>query len=307
MEILLETEGDIIKHSFFCKVLKGTKEVIIKNARKSKYSKGWQDYSPFESSDGKVWTRTKPGKYNGEEFLFKINDNSTYICWYPPYRIDKIKEIGTDFINSEENIMFIGDNNKPKIVLLSGQHPGESMGLYFIEGVLNALNENKNILNNYSFIIFPTINLEGLKANNHRLTPQGIDLNRMWKRNCVELKNIKEILKNINNIYAVIDVHGDEVSKRDYIIYNHKFKGSFLEKVIIDNSFIPIKKENDLKKFIKNIIRHKKIIFERNNTARDFMEEHGLMSITMEISAFNNIPERCVQMGYKFASTFERC
>lgn len=88
MLINLEKESSIIKHGFFCKLDENINNIVITNAYQSNYSKGWIDYAPFESEDGKKWTRTKPGSYNGKEFSFNVCKNSQYISWFPPYNIN---------------------------------------------------------------------------------------------------------------------------------------------------------------------------------------------------------------------------
>jgi len=305
MEILLEKESNITKHGFFCKIQNGTDYIIIKNAYQSNYAKGWKDYAPFQSIDGITWERTLPGSFNGKEFSFFIKKDANYVCWFPPYQINKIQEMNSFCNKHNENMIVIGNLNHPKIILLSGQHPGESMGLYFIEGVINTINEG-TILDKFSFIIFPTINLEGIKAKNHRLTPKGIDLNRSWNKNCPELNPIKDEIKKLNNIYAIIDIHGDEVSQKDYIIYNKYFKNTKLSKAIQENKFEILKKQCFIKKFIKNLIRNKKIITLQGKTARDFFEKKGITSVTMELSAKNNTPETCINKGRKLIQSLDR-
>lgn len=300
MDILLDKESRTTRHSFFCRLQNNVDCVVIKNAAQSPYAHGWAGYAPFESADGVCWQRTKSGHYHGTEFSFDVSKNAHFVCWFPPYPLDKIKKLAAPSSQSHQNMIVFGNLNLPKIVLLSGQHPAESMGLYFVEGVIKAIHENPDILKQFSFVIFPAVNLAGIMAHNHRLTPDGVDLNRSWNKNCKELENIKKEIKKLNNIYAVIDVHGDEVSKKDYVIYHKSLDKTFLFDVLKANNFELLPKQSYLKKLIKNIIRHKKIVLNNNATARDYFEKQGKTAITMELSAHHNTPQTCINKGHDF-------
>lgn len=180
------------------------------------------------------------------------------------------------------------------------------MGLYFVEGLLSSIKAHKNILNDFSFVLFPTINRAGIENNNHRLTPTGIDLNRQWNRNCPEINNIKQEIHKLNNIYAIIDIHGDEVSKKDYIIYNKNFENIKLKKIVSDEKFELLKKQCFLKKFLKTLVRSKKIIKAQGCTARDYFENAGLTALTIELSAHSNTPQTCFEKGYNIIKKMER-
>ncbi len=297
MEIFLEKEGNINKHGFFCEIKSHTEQIIIKNASDSRYAKGWNNYAPFESTDGKNWHRTKPGSYNGKEFIFEINKNSKYACWFPNYPQNKMDKISKLCLNSEENMFIIGNLALPKIVLLSAQHPGETMGLYFLEGIIKAIHQENDILNHFCFVVFPTVNLSGIKAHNHRLTPDGIDLNRAWQTDCPELAHIKQEIAALKNIYALVDIHGDEVSKTDYVIFNKNFTHTLLATGLQSNNFKLLKQQSRFKKFLKNLIRNKKWIIDKRNTARDYFENQGIRAITLELSAHQNTPESCIKKG----------
>lgn len=306
MIITLEKEANITKHGFFCKLSQNTKEIIIQNAFQSDNARGWADYAPFASSDGKNWIRLNPGKYTGKEFIFKVQPETKYVCWFPPYNLSKINDFMKRFSSINENVFAVGNPTNKKIVLLAGQHPGETMGLFFIEGAINAINNCPNILNDFSFVIFPTINRKGIENQNHRLTPDGIDLNRQWNKNHPILEQIKTDINKLDNIYAIIDIHGDEVSKKDYVIYNSNLKNSIIENSLKKNNFILIKKQNYLKKLIKNLIRNRKFILPQGDTARDFFEKKGKIAITIELSAHSNTPQSCIEKGYSFIKQFQR-
>ena len=301
MKIILEKEQKTTKHSFFCKLKEGTKKVEIMNAADSPYKKGWIDYAPFESVDGKTWKRLKPGYYDGKTFSFSVSRNAKYACWFPNYDIEKMQKFCTLFQELGKNAFFLGNEEKPTIVLMAGQHPAETMGLYFLEGILRTVSSDKAFLDNFSLLVFPYVNKRGMQNGNHRLTPSGIDLNRDWANpNNPLLNSIKEQISRFTNIYAIIDIHGDEVSQKDYVIYNRYFRNTPLAECCAKQGFLLLKKQSTFKKFLKALIRQRKIVLPSGQTARDCFEKQHIPSITIELSAKSNTPESCIQKGMNF-------
>lgn len=298
MIIKLDQEAEVVKHGFFCVLAENETEATVINAYQSPNAKGWAEYAPFVSRDGQNWERIKPGKYDGKEFCFDVDPQAKFVCWYPPLKMQKIEEMGTAFKNVKGGGFFMGDPQKPTIVFLSGQHPGETMGPFFIEGVVEAVKQMPQIYEEFSFLVFPLLNLEGAKNMNYRFTPQGKDLNRSWGDEQPELKAIKEAIGSLKAVYAVVDVHGDEVSAKDYVIYDRSLskKKDFKENLSAD--FVLLKRQNKFKKFIKNLVRKRKIIFERGKTARDYYAEKGFCAVTIELSAHRNTPEDCYAKAY---------
>ena len=301
MKITLEKEYNTTKHSFFCKLEPGTKKVEVVNACDSPYKKGWLNYAPFESLDGKTWKRVKPGNYDGKSFSFSVSEKAKYACWFPHYDITKIREFCSLFQKMEDNSFFLGDEKKPTLVLMAGQHPGESMGLYFLEGILKTVATDKSFLDHFSLLVFPYVNKKGIEKKNHRLTPDGVDLNRDWANpNNPLLSAIKKRIGHFENICAIVDIHGDEVSGKDYVIYNKYFEDTPLSECCKKQGFLLLKKQSALKKFLKALIRQRKIVLPSGETARDYFEKRHIPSINIELSAKNNTPEICIQKGMQF-------
>ena len=302
MDIFLNKEHGRIKHSFLYQVKSGTKKTInIVNAGHSPYSKGWTCYAPFESVDQKHWTRLKPGRFDGRSFVFEISDQAKYVCWFPPYNIQQMMKICASFQKAGNDAFFMGNTKNPTLIFLAGQHPAETMGLYFLEGILKAARSNKNFFKHLSILVFPYINKQGMQHQNHRLTPNGTDLNRDWKNPCNPILNsVKKAIQPFSNILAVIDIHGDEVSSKDYVIYNKNFKGTNLEKCCREQEFLLLKKQNFWKKCIKALIQQKRIPTLFGKTARDYFEKKDIPAITIELSASKNTPESCLQKGKSF-------
>lgn len=100
---------------------------------------------------------------------------------------------------------------KPKKLIVSRQHPGESVASSFSAGILKFLQDNKP---KSEFIIVPAMALRGLRNGEYR-TNGGFDLNRSWMEDVEEIRHVKKVIETYG-IEEVLDVHGDEVSKIDY-------------------------------------------------------------------------------------------
>lgn len=312
--ITLEKEKHLYRHSFYFKIKEKHHpylKILVKNANQSDYAEGWKHYKPFISEDGQCWVRSKAASYDENGFSFSITESTQYVAWYPPYTTKCLQAYLSDsffkekmfcFKQSELPYLLIGDSNKPCWVILARQHPGESASSYFMEGLLNHIKKHQiSILDRFSFFIVPILNVAGVKQGNHRLTPGGIDLNRSWtNKSCVELEEIKEKIAALQNVFMVLDVHGDEVSKKSYITYP-KLSASQLDnlKNFFDETYFLFLPEHAFwRRFAKQLIRKRKLRFpKKRKTALNYFNKKGYLALTLELSAHNLSPEDCRSAG----------
>lgn len=108
--------------------------------------------------------------------------------------------------------------HKKVIALLARQHPGETSSSFLMESIIYALvkaetNFSKWLLANYTFAIFPMVNVDGVIYGNFRCDLSGMDLNRLWKNPSSILHphicKIKEEIKQLRGrIECCFDLHG---------------------------------------------------------------------------------------------------
>ncbi len=298
LDIELKAEGKYVSHSFLDECPEIPAQIDIINAGKSQYSKGWDNYAPFESADGENWKRTKPGTFDGNKFSFI--SNSKFISWYPPYPVENLKKLSADTgIDIEFNnipVIKIGNKKGQNILMLARQNPGESISSYFLDSFIRELVKDQKLLDDYYWIIYPIVNVSGLNLGNHRLNCNNIYLNRKWNSNISPISEIKKL-----NPSLVLDIHGDEVSKINTII-THKRK--FFEPIAQDSDFVVIESVSGLKRFVKSVLRSKKININFGKTAEKYFNDKNIPSATIELSAHKNNLEDCQRLGKKFIKSF---
>lgn len=304
------TEGvtdSYIKHAFSIAFKTGLDEdttIEISNAGLSPYAQGWTNYQPFVSDDGKHYYRIV-GALDGISFTFVMPKGSQYACWFPPYKLQDLRSFCATKkkklrYHNKMPYISIGDKTKPCIVFIARQHPGESMSSFFLEGMLSSLFGMDIGSCKYSLLIIPLANIGGVEEDNYRLTPDGVDLNRSWDKNHPYITNIKQLLCTVSKIAAVIDLHGDEISQRNYAISSKKNSPIF-QKLFPDVLFLP--QQSWLRRFAKNLIRHHKLIslFD-GKTCQIYFASQNIPAITVEFSAYSTDPKILKDLGMKAAS-----
>lgn len=187
----------------------------------------------------------------------------------------------------------MGNKDKQAIVIIARQHPGETLSSFFLEGMINGILNNRELLKDYMFIVFPFVNVLGIKNGNHRYYNE-IDYNRSWKKN--EPKEIEYIKRTIckYNIKDFIDIHNDEVTNFSYVRTNKSINEMPNIKVLKDMS--------KTKRFIRALIKEKKIIDLFNYTARKFaIKKYKCRGILIELSMLKEDCDSAYNKGKMFA------
>ena len=312
--IRLKKESTTVSHSFTKEVSEQTTCVVVENASDSFYAKGWFNYKPFSSKDGINWERTDTGIFDGKSFSFNVNKADRFISWYVPYAKENfdnlLSKVNLDIIGAEIGstkaglpYISIGDTSKDCLVLMARQHPGETMSSFFLDGVIKYLSSlNKESFKKKSFLIIPFVNLEGVENSTHRYDCLGVDYNRSRNKSHLVIEQVLALIKSVN-CSMVLDIHGDEVSKNNYIMYEGKLSDnakSYLS-AFAKCDFLVLKAQSFFKRFVKNIIRNKKIIFPKGkSSARQYLTSLNINSLTIEISAHKSDHLESERLGYDF-------
>jgi predicted deacylase len=116
---------------------------------------------------------------------------------------------------------------RPVIVVAARIHPGETNGSFAIEGLMNFLFSNHRkasmLRTEFSFLIIPMINVDGVICGLYRPNLFGDDLNRIWEKpdsqNHPEVRSILHMLTNLfrnRPIAFCIDFHGHSAAYNSF-------------------------------------------------------------------------------------------
>ena len=199
------------------------------------YDDDWKGFNVCYSYDNIHWKRTKTSiktKKNKANisWKFKSNNDSVWFAYYPPYSFEKVKQtykgyktIGRSEKNRPILMKKIG-TGKTKVWIISGQHPGETVNMWVLEGFLERLSQKKSLLNKCTFFIVPCLNPDGKAMGHWYLNAKGVNLNRDWGPfKSKETQSIRrQFLK--HGFDLVIDLHGDEGANRHFLAHSPKKK-----------------------------------------------------------------------------------
>ena len=217
---------------FYFKV-SNIKSTTVFNINKIRnYDNDWHGFTVCYSYDNKNWKRLMNTKVNikKKSLTWKINPKKSTIwfAYYPPYPFSKSKKLLPNmktigYTRDKNPILMKKIGNGPKRVwLISGQHPGETINSWMLEGFVKRLLERKSrAIKKYTFFIIPNANPDGNIKGYWYVTSKGINLNRDWLHTMSpEVKAIKKQLDKYG-YDLVFDLHGDEGCKNHFLVRNY--------------------------------------------------------------------------------------
>ncbi|KAM3147684.1 hypothetical protein pb186bvf_000012 [Paramecium bursaria] len=134
---------------------------------------------------------------------------------YHPYF--KAKILCKTFLGNNLDIITITQPSKEiktGIVFMARQHPGETVGSFVLEGIIEYLlsEEAYELRKKYVFKIVPIVNVDGVIHGNQRCNVQGYDMNRKWNQDddniIKELRNYFQEFNSQYKIKLILDLHG---------------------------------------------------------------------------------------------------
>jgi murein tripeptide amidase MpaA len=205
------------------------------NASESSYNRAWTGYNAAASYDQKTWFRV-PSSFDGKALNFSLSPEQPQIwfAYFEPYSRERhdwlidqaLNKAGTELLATGKSVegrdiplLRKGDGaeGKRKIWIIAQQHPGEHMAEWFMEGVIQRLQENdpqlQALLASADLYLVPHMNPDGSYHGHLRTNAQGKDLNRAWQDSTPELSPEVFFVKEQMEKYGVdmfLDVHGDE-------------------------------------------------------------------------------------------------
>lgn len=207
----------------------------LTNASESSYNRAWTGYNAAASYDQKTWFRV-PSTFDGKALNFNLTpaESQIWFAYFEPYSRERhdwlIKQAlevpGVECLATGKSVegrdiplLRKGDGaaGKRNIWIIAQQHPGEHMAEWFMEGVIERLQQHDaelaGLLEHADLYLVPHMNPDGSFHGHLRTNAQGKDLNRAWQDCTLELSPEVFFVREQMEKYGVdmfLDVHGDE-------------------------------------------------------------------------------------------------
>ena len=208
----------------------------LDNAGQSSYNKAWSGYRAVASYDHINWFRVPTDFIDGKlQFSLEPTQPQAWFAYFEPYsreRHDTLIEramttagmellaVGKSIEGRDIQLLRKGDGaeGKLKLWLIAQQHPGEHMAEWFMEGVIERLEQTQDtemqqLLAVADLYLVPNMNPDGAFHGHLRTNAMGKDLNRAWQDSSAELSPEVFFAQAQMTKYGVdlfLDIHGDE-------------------------------------------------------------------------------------------------
>lgn len=212
----------------------------IKNAHGASYLGGWKDYRAVASYDQETWFRVET---SFDDRVLSIrhtpDQDSVYYAYFAPYPTSRyrsfINKVSASSLLSHEIIgktldgqnidYFTTGEGALQYWVIARQHPGETMGSWWMEGFLDRLTDENNAIaktlrEKATLHVIPCMNLDGAQRGHLRTNAAGKDLNRAWRNTTTEESPevflVRERMRE-TGVDFFLDVHGDEAIANNFL------------------------------------------------------------------------------------------
>ncbi|AHG40822.1 hypothetical protein N018_11420 [Pseudomonas syringae CC1557] len=208
----------------------------LSNASESTFNSAWSGYNAVASYDHQNWFRV-PSSFDGKALNFSLSPEQPHVwfAYFEPYSRERhdwligqaqekadaqLLATGKSVEGRDIQLLRKGDGaeGKRKIWIIAQQHPGEHMAEWFMEGVIERLQQQDDaalqaLLSRADLYLVPNMNPDGAFHGHLRTNANGKDLNRAWQDSTPEQTPEVFFVKQQMEKYGVdmfLDVHGDE-------------------------------------------------------------------------------------------------
>ena len=206
------------------------------NAGSCTYVEGWHGYRVVASYDRRRWFRVDTA-FDGTEMVVTHTPerDSVYYAYFEPYsserhldllgRVDgapraRVSRLGGSVEGRDIDLVTVGEAavGRVPVWVIARQHPGETMAEWFVEGMLDRLQDGDDpvarvLLERAVFYVVPNMNPDGSARGNLRTNAAGANLNREWLEPSAERSPEVLCVRNAmhaTGVAAFLDIHGDE-------------------------------------------------------------------------------------------------
>ncbi len=211
--------------------------MVFENAAAAAYPEGWPGYRCVASYDRQNWFRIATTRYEGGELIVEHTPerDGIYYAYFEPYsherhldllgRVEqspfaRVRNLGSTVEGRDLDVIQCGRRSpgRAPVWIIARQHPGETMGEWFIEGLLERLLDPadavaRKVREHGMFYIVPNMNPDGAVLGNLRTNAAGCNLNREWRDpdpdTSPEVWLVRDEMER-SGCTLFLDIHGDE-------------------------------------------------------------------------------------------------
>ena len=214
--------------------------IALEGLGDSSYPAGWQEYRPCVSTDGETWARV-PATYEQGTLRFEADapHGVLYVAYFAPYGAARAQRftatcaaaplathapLGLSAQGQPIERITVGAGERT-LWVIARQHPGETMGSWWMEGFLPKLLDEGDaeaaaLREAATLHVVPMMNPDGVAAGNLRTNGVGTDLNRAWAEPSAEgspeVLAVRRAMEE-TGCDLFLDVHGDEAIANNFI------------------------------------------------------------------------------------------
>ncbi|MFP6849035.1 MAG: M14-type cytosolic carboxypeptidase [Pseudomonas sp.] len=206
------------------------------NAGQSSYPHAWSGYHAVASYDQRTWFRV-PSRFEEGALNFDVEPLHAQIwfAYFEPYSRERHAQLikdaqrlagaelfacGTSLEGRAIELLRISRTSQAqrKIWLIAQQHPGEHMAEWFMQGLIERLQnpddaELNALLEKADLYLVPNMNPDGAFRGHLRTNFAGRDLNRAWQSaseaETPEVYFVQQQMRAVG-VDLFLDIHGDE-------------------------------------------------------------------------------------------------
>ena len=211
-------------------------ELTIVDAGQAMHPDAFRGYRAHASYDLERWFRV-PTDFDGRRLVIghRPERDTVHYSYFAAYPLDRLAallsvvdrsprarvvSIGTSVEGRPIELVVLGEDGpgKRRVWIAGRQHPGETMGSWFVEGTLARLLAEDDpvtdaLLGDAVVYVLPNLNPDGSTRGNFRTNAAGRDINREWhapnRDTSPEILAARSIMEQAG-VDLFLDVHGDE-------------------------------------------------------------------------------------------------
>lgn len=211
----------------------------IRNAGGASYAMGWDGYRACASYDGENWFRVDTSYADGVLTITHAPEqNTVHYAYFAAYSFERVAafvvhtkaapaishEVLGKTLDGRPIDYFCTGTGPLNLWVIARQHPGETMGSWWMEGFLQEVvgdsDAAKSLRNAATIHIVPCMNPDGAARGHLRTNAAGTDLNRAWRNASPEQSPEVFVVRNKmreTGVDLFLDVHGDEAIPNNFL------------------------------------------------------------------------------------------